>query len=425
MEKQVFQTEDSPVLNIEADGELILKGSSELEVAVKSDSPEDLRIDRDGEAFFIHCRSNCSIRAPHGASININKASRKTIIKAFDGSIVIDHIYGDLTMKGTGPIRINRVDGNLIVKNVEGGLEVDTIYGNVTVRNVDRFNNSGRIDGNLVLADLDGSAFAKCHGNITLRFDPLHGEKYHFEASGNILCRLPQDASAAVRIEAGGFIRVRVGEVSASQRESPYIVNLGDGDAELVLKAGGNASIIGRAPDWEISEDFAGTEHQYADFGEEFEGMVEELSEQAARQVEAHMEMLERHLNDQLSNLSATISAAGLSSEAAERISQRAREASARATARAQEKMQRAQERLRRKMEAAQRKAETRARKIERRMSGERRGWSFDWSSPKPEPVSDPVSEQERMMILKMLEEKKISLDQAEKLLSALEGEDE
>lgn len=328
-------------------------------------------------------------------------------------------------MKGIGPTRINRVDGNLVVKNVEGGLDVDSVYGNVVARNLDRFNASGRISGNLVLADLDGSGSAKCDGNITLRFDPLHDEKYQFEASGNILCKLPEDASAAVRVEAGDTIRVKVGELSVSQRQSPFTVDLGDADAELVLKAGGNASIIGSAPDWEISEDFAGTEHRYADFGEEFAGMAEDLGEQAVRQVEAQMEMLERHLNDQLSNLSATIGAAGLSSEAAERISQRAREASMRATARAQEKMQRAQERLRRKMEAVQRKAETKARKAERRMSGERRGWSYDWSSTKPEPVSDPVSEQERMMILKMLEEKKISLEQAEKLLSALEGEGE
>jgi hypothetical protein len=34
----------------------------------------------------------------------------------------------------------------------------------------------------------------------------------------------------------------------------------------------------------------------------------------------------------------------------------------------------------------------------------------------------DPVSEEERMMILQMLQDKKIGLEQAEKLLAALEG---
>ena len=39
-----------------------------------------------------------------------------------------------------------------------------------------------------------------------------------------------------------------------------------------------------------------------------------------------------------------------------------------------------------------------------------------------PRPVSDPVSDEERLTILKMLQEKKISLQEAEKLLAALEG---
>jgi hypothetical protein len=53
--------------------------------------------------------------------------------------------------------------------------------------------------------------------------------------------------------------------------------------------------------------------------------------------------------------------------------------------------------------------------------------WNWNLSdTPKPptppEPPADPVSEDERMAILKMLAEKKITAQQAEKLLSALEG---
>ena len=53
--------------------------------------------------------------------------------------------------------------------------------------------------------------------------------------------------------------------------------------------------------------------------------------------------------------------------------------------------------------------------------------WNLDFKGmPKPptppEPPSEPVSEDERMAILKMLAEKKISAQQAEGLLSALEG---
>ena len=39
-----------------------------------------------------------------------------------------------------------------------------------------------------------------------------------------------------------------------------------------------------------------------------------------------------------------------------------------------------------------------------------------------PTPPSEPVAEEERMAVLKMLAEKKITAEQAEQLLNALEG---
>ena len=41
---------------------------------------------------------------------------------------------------------------------------------------------------------------------------------------------------------------------------------------------------------------------------------------------------------------------------------------------------------------------------------------------PPPPPPSDPVTDEERMSILRMVEQKKISIAEAEKLLAALEG---
>jgi hypothetical protein len=54
-------------------------------------------------------------------------------------------------------------------------------------------------------------------------------------------------------------------------------------------------------------------------------------------------------------------------------------------------------------------------------------GWNWDFKgTPKPPtppmPPSEPVSEDERMTILKMLADKKITSQQAEELLNALEG---
>jgi hypothetical protein len=93
-------------------------------------------------------------------------------------------------------------------------------------------------------------------------------------------------------------------------------------------------------------------------------------------------------------------------------------------------------ERIRRKMEAASQRAQQHAeratRRAEQKMArsmsrqaghhGSARRWKVGFDSSFASKAKQPVSDEERMSILKMLQEKKITSEQAEKLLAALEG---
>lgn len=424
MDIPVIDTDESPSIRIRSDGELIVKGNDDLQVSVKSPSPEDVRIHNTGNQISIASSSDLRVSVPRDADVTIEGCSGDAIIKGLEGKLTVQRVDGNLTVKSIGELTAGFISGNLEGKNIEGLAVIERVDGNITLRNLEDFQVTGRVSGNLSLADVNGDASARSDGNITLRIDPQPGSTYTFSASGNLVCRLPEDASALLNIkQTGGQMRVKVGEVDISRSEARDLhVEIGDAEAQLTLSADGSLMVLGQAPEWEMSEDFD------ADFGEEFEGMAAEISEQAVEQAEAQMEALSRQLEAQLAHLNETLGAAGVSAERAARISEQAREASQRATQRAQEKMRHAQEKIRRKMEQAQRKAEARARKDEARYRREERrsagrSWSFDSSSTPPQPPPDPVSEEERLMILRMLAEKKISMDEAEKLLSALEGE--
>ncbi len=433
MEKQFVTTSASPKVFVEVHGSLKLKGWDDMMVVAKNSSAEDLSLEQRGEEIYVRCTSNCSVRVPRKAEVTIQAAYSNAVIKGIEGSLIVQAAHGDLDLRSVGPATIQLVDGTFTAKNVFGDLTLDRINGNATVRDVQGdFTVSGGISGNLQLGDVDGSASAKADGNANIRIDPVPGEKYSFSADGNLLFRLPEDASIELLVEsAGDRITINLPDVHVSEAGSqPYSVTLGDGDASVVLSAGGNVAISGQAPDW----DFGSTaENLGAEMGAEFSGMAEEISSQVAQQVEVQMEMLGRQLESQMSHLSTSLSGVGLSAEQTERLSQRAREAAERAAARAQERMQAAQERMQRKVEAAQRRAEQRARYAERTAhNAERRGqsrerrWGFEWPSAKAQAAQsgDPVSEEERLVILKMLEEKQISLEDADKLLSALEGKE-
>lgn len=96
--------------------------------------------------------------------------------------------------------------------------------------------------------------------------------------------------------------------------------------------------------------------------------------------------------------------------EQTERIMHQAHEASERGIARAREKMRLDQEKLERRLEIAQRRA---------KVQGVAPGRETRFSQPQ---TPEPISGEERLAILHMLEQKKISVEEAEKLFAALEG---
>jgi hypothetical protein len=296
---------------------------------------------------------------------------------------------------------------------------VRDIQGNLSVQQ--------RVGGNLNLYDADGDAAAAVDGNINLSLDPSPGNNYDFRADGNIVCRLPEDISAEISIERADKITVNLpfgmqgsGEGQSSQRPTaPYNLVLGEGDSKIKLSASGNVTLGSEAPEWDFVEDI--------DFGvdDEISAMSESIAEQVEQQLESQMELLEQQLEIQMEMLSARLGKVGIAENEARRIEERSRQAAERATQRAQEKIRRAQERLEQKLAASQRKAEQKVRIAARKAHAQHRhSFQINFPTSPRTPAEEPVSDDERLIILRMLEQKKITPEEAEQLLAALEGKE-
>ncbi len=422
MDKQFITTSASPHVSLEVRGILQLKGQDSYEVMAKSDNPENLTFEAREDQVVIRSTGDCIVRVPRLAVIQVKSINGDATIKALEGELTVEKVDGYLSMRNLGETKIKRVDGNLSAKNVDGNFTIESVAGDVTVRTVQGdFTVAGLVHGNLSLSDVGGSVKAAADGNIISRLDPAPGHQYEFSAHGNLFCRLSADASVEISVPKASQVRVDLPGIHASAPvQTPYALTLGEGDAKLTLSADGNVTLDTHAPDWEM-EDFD------IEVGPEVEGMADAISQQISQQVDSQVRMMEDQLNAQLSGLSMRLSAAKLTQEQARRIEDRAREASERAAARAQEKMRRAQEKMEQKMAAMQRKMEMRTRERERASRHEHRHWRFNIPTPPVPPTApgEPVSEDERMMILRMLQEKKISIEEAEQLFSALEGKEQ
>ncbi|HSF82304.1 MAG TPA: hypothetical protein VLA49_13765 [Anaerolineales bacterium] len=420
-------TSSAPEVVIEEiTGSLQLKGWSRPEVLVKSEGDITPVLEEQDDVVTIRCNGDCLIRLPHEASVKVESVHGEAIFKLLDERLQIEKIMGSLVLRNVAETRVESVEGELVAKQVLGDLNVDHIAGNVVLRDVQGCCTLERVSGNLDLRDAEGDLIISAGGNANLRLSLLTGERYEISADGNLNFHLPADSSARLNLTSrANTIRVRLPEEQKLIQEQNYSLTLQDGQASINLTAGGTLSLDSQAAGWmEMDDVQAEIEGAQAEIESAFTGLSEGLlTEQIEAQLEAHMQALEEHM----SRLSEKLEGTGVSEAQQERIMRRAREASERATARAQEKMRRTQEKLERKMAAAERKAELKIRAAERiSRSHGRRSWSVEWppSHPRaaPQPPKEPVADEERLMILRMLEEKKISLDEAEKLLSSLEG---
>ena len=460
MAKKTIETGDSPQVIVENIGsDLQVKGWDRAEVLVQSSSDNDIVLEEREEDILVSCPSDCVLYVPQKASITVKMIGSGARFRSIDGAVIVDKVGSDLSLHDIGSAQVGTVGtdlsvrrirnalsvikvgssasvqdvGNadldfvgsqLIAKRVRGDLKVDRVGSNLVVRDVDGQVSFGEIGGSLHLRDISGGVTAEVGGSATVDFAPVSWQVYDIQAGGAIRCSVPLDVNAKFDIDcAAQLIRIKSVEGSETIKERYHTCIMGDGDAPIKLSAGGNVHIISQGGGLDDAKDFE------VDFGDEIGSIADEIAEQTTQQIEAQMEMLEEQLNAQMAGLSVSLGAAGMSEERMRKVAERLERAKERAAERAEAASHRAQLKMERKIAAAQRKAERKARATavrEARRERKRTGYTDHEVVITPPPVrskpQEPVSEEERMMILQMLQDQKISVDQAEELLSALDG---
>jgi len=284
------------------------------------------------------------------------------------GGIELKEIDGDLSIRDVDSVAIDTIHSDFSLRGAKGHLSVKSTHGDVSIRDVDGNVSLESVADDLALRDVRGNVSANIAGDVVLYLNPQAGNAYAVSAGDDILLVMPPKANATLTLNADEIDIEWKGVVNDEDATS-RVITLGDGSAVVTLNAGGDIRVSNQADAGETAEDFG----NFAGIGVDWSGFGERIS----RQVE---------------------------------------QATRRATKQAEEAARRAAEVGRRFDEG-----------VERRVKGKVNvgvgRWNWDLSSKGvPMPPKPQATDEERMAILKMLQEKKITAEDAEKLLSALEG---
>ena len=348
-------------------GDLSLVGWETDDILLKGDDDE-MHVKVDGDQVTISCDDDLSLRVPKSASVFINNLAGDASIRSVMGGIELKEIDGDLSIRDVDSVAIDTIRADFSLRGAKGHLSVKSAHSDVSIREVDGSVSLESVAADLALRDVRGNVSANVAEDVVLYLNPQAGNAYAVTAGADILLVMPAKANATLNLNADE-IDVEWKGVDRDEDATTRLITLGDGSAAITLNAGGDIRVTNQSDAGDSAEDFG----NFAGIGMDWSGFGERIS----RQVE---------------------------------------QATRRATKHADEAVRRAEEVRRRFEEGVERRARGRVNVGTGR-------WNWDLSSkgvpmsPKPQ-----ASEEERMAILKMLQEKKITAEEAEKLLASLEG---
>lgn len=346
-------------------------------------------------------------------------------LREVEGEITLGRVRGNLNAHETGTLTVENVSGNLNVKELNGNVQANKVGGNVSAVETLGDINVEWAGGEIKVREVMGGLNARVGGNAHLNLHELSIPFVTVHAGGEIRCFVPLTLDAQVDLRAGTEVIIK-GLPLPDQWDARHVeYTVGSGEGRLTLDAGHRIKLLGadehvNVPEWGVEVD--------VQFQNDFGERTSELVQQVADQVEAQVEAFTRQLNERLAQLDS-------GDALANKVQQKVQSAMRRAEEKIAEAMQHAERQ-------AGRQAERYAAREDRRrvrvmppippmppMGGMAAGIHHVHMAPPPPPAPapkpkrNPPTAEERMLVLRMLEEGKISVDQAEKLLSAMGGE--
>jgi hypothetical protein len=403
---QIFElTRDDPVIHLKAYGGVQVVGVVQAEVSCEIDSPKQATILEEDGDVYITIISSCQITVPVKSTILLERGMGSVKVSNIHGMVKIEKVLGNLVLNDVGAISVGKVGGNFSVRNSGEAVKVE------------------KVAGNLIVEDVSAFSCEKVGGSCKTRL--VHGS-FHLEKIGGSFTA--QDMAGRVHVEnVGGSFSVKGVSLEADFRVGGDI-KLFDlaVDQDLSIKAGGDIKIgltellddvsfviqsgSGRIKVKAQEEDLVIDEHSYS---YQIGGGSKNLSLAAGGDV---------LLSDQLrpdGNVVGDLSSHFKFEESA--FSEMIQERIQFATKKAESKVRSAEIRL---AQVRERLEKQHGIEIDLGLGSKKEA-----STPQP-PVSPPVirpagkkgaTDEERLMILKMLQDKRITVEEAETLFNALE----
>jgi len=240
METITLEVGESPRVRVRSVGsDLRIVGRSGGGLEAQAPSRGDLTVTREAEAVVVSSRVGCLLFLPAGAVVEVGAVGGDARLSGMSGAASLDTVGGDLNLRGMGAVRLGRVAGDVRLVQAGGLLSAEWIGGDAHLESLQAELELGMVEGSLFLRHQRGGVRAKAHGDVHAELALPAGSRSRLHTSGDLICRLPPDASVSIDYRSGGDARVAL-PLQARVAKTSGAATLGAGEANLDLESGGD-----------------------------------------------------------------------------------------------------------------------------------------------------------------------------------------
>ena len=157
--------------------------------------------------------------------------------------LMIGHVGINLEVAGASSVRARNIGCDANLRDIQGNVSVDHVGSSMTVAGVAGNLQVGNIGGNAELKGIGGLlGIGSAGGNIFVEASFPPESVTRLRAGGNIHLVLPKAANLAIQATVGGIVH---GHATVSAMGNHITLVYGDGAARLEVSAGGNLELYG------------------------------------------------------------------------------------------------------------------------------------------------------------------------------------
>jgi hypothetical protein len=215
------------------------------------------------------------------AKLQVHNVGERCLVHDSEhAELVIGHIGTNLEVGRASSLRARNVGCDCSLRDIQGHVSVDHVGSGVTVAGVAGNLQIGNIGGNAELKDIHGLLdVSSVGGNMFVEASfPLESVT-RLRAGGNVHLVLPSNANLAILATVGGIVH---GRASVSAMGNHVTLVYGDGSARLEVCAGGNLELYGDQTPKSTSTSSGGWENFAYDWQRQWQDMASQWDNASA-----------------------------------------------------------------------------------------------------------------------------------------------